>query len=149
MTTDREDPITLTSTLCPDCADPRRNGKKRWHAEGFDFTLIRNAIPLGEDSIVSIPWALTVEKDGDLVYTVQIEKDDLRILSSLTGESVRTLQSDYGVRGFYSLERVSMYGNGSKETLGEGCPQGDDEIETYLLDAALDSLDIVDELEEE
>ena len=113
------------------------------------FKLLKNPIPVGEDSIVEIVWALVAEINGDVVYSIQIERDDLRILSSLTGESLRVLQEDYGIRGFFSPMKVTMYGSDTRESLGEYMGgKSEDEIVGYLLDAALDSLDVIEGPEE-
>ena len=113
------------------------------------FTLLKDPLPIGEDSIVQIMWALKAEIGTDAVYSIQIERDDLRILSSLTGESLRVLQEDYGIKGFFSPMSVIMYGSGIREALGEYTGgKREEEITAFLLDSALDSLDIVDDLEE-
>ena len=148
MTIDRENISPIDRTLSPNIAG---KGKeiKRWKSEDVVFKLLKNPIPVGEDSIVEIVWALVAEIDGDVVYSIQMERDDLRILSSLTGESLRVLQEDYGIRGFFSPIKVTMYGSGTRESLGEYLGgKSDDEIIGYLLDAALDSLDVIEDPEE-
>ena len=148
MTIDRENISPIDRTLSPNIAG---TGKeiKRWKSEDVVFKLLKNPIPVGEDSIVEIVWALVAEINGDVVYSIQIERDDLRILSSLTGESLRVLQEDYGIRGFFSPMKVTMYGSDTRESLGEYIGgKSEDEIVGYLLDAALDSLDVIEDPEE-
>ena len=148
MTIDRENISPIDRTLSPNIAG---KGKeiKRWKSEDVVFKLLKNPIPVGEDSIVEIVWALVAEIYGNVVYSIQMERDDLRILSSLTGESLRVLQEDYGIRGFFSPMKVTMYGSGTRESLGEYLGvKSDDEIIGYLLDAALDSLDVIEDPEE-
>ena len=111
MTIDRENPKPLDRSLSPNIASKGR-AVKRWKSEDVVFSLLRNPMPIGEDSIVEIVWALTAEIGGVVVYSIQIERDDLRILSSLTGESVRVLQEDYGIKGFFSPMKVTVYGSG-------------------------------------
>ena len=148
MTIDRDNMSPIDRTLSPNIAGRGRE-IKRWKSEDVVFKLLKNPIPVGEDSIVEIVWALVAEIDGDVVYSIQIERDDLRILSSLTGESLRVLQEDYGIRGFFSPMKVTMYGSGTRESLGEYLGgKSDDEIIGYLLDAALDSLDVIEDPEE-
>ena len=148
MTIDRDNISPIDRTLSPNIAGKGRE-IKRWKSEDVVFRLLKNPIPVGEDSIVEIVWALAAEIDGDVVYSIQMERDDLRILSSLTGESLRVLQEDYGIRGFFSPMKVNMYGSGTRESLGEYLGgKSDDEIIGYLLDAALDSLDVIEDPEE-
>lgn len=148
MTIDRDNISPIDRTLSPNIAGKGRE-IKRWKSEDVVFRILKNPIPVGEDSIVEIVWALVAEIDGDVVYSIQMERDDLRILSSLTGESLRVLQEDYGIRGFFSPMKVTMYGSGTRESLGEYLGgKSDDEIIGYLLDAALDSLDVIEDPEE-
>ena len=148
MTINRSEITALGRDVSPNIAG-RGRAIKRWKAEGIVFSLMKNPIPMGEDSIVEIVWALQAEIDGVLVYSVQIERDDLRILSSLTGESVRVLQEDYGIKGFFSPMKVTMYGDGIRENLGDYMGgKSEEEIRDYLLDAALDSLDVAEDPEE-
>lgn len=148
MTIDREFITPIGSSLSPNIAGKGRV-IKRWKSEGVVFTLLKDPLPIGEDSIVQIMWALKAEIGADVVYSIQIERDDLRILSSLTGESLRVLQEDYGIKGFFSPMSVIMYGSGIREALGEYTGgKREEEITAFLLDSALDSLDIVDDLEE-
>ena len=148
MTIDRDNMSPIDRTLSPNIAGRGRE-IKRWKSEDVVFKLLKNPIPVGEDSIVEIVWALVAEINGNVVYSIQMEKDDLRILSSLTGESLRVLQEDYGIRGFFSPMKVTMYGSGTRESLGEYLGgKSDDEIIGYLLDAALDSLDVIEDPEE-
>lgn len=148
MTIDRDNISPIDRTLSPNIAGKGRE-IKRWKSEDVVFRLLKNPIPVGEDSIVEIVWALVAEIDGDVVYSIQMERDDLRILSSLTGESLRVLQEDYGIRGFFSPMKVTMYGSGTRESLGEYLGgKSDEEIIGYLLDAALDSLDVIEDPEE-
>ena len=148
MTIHRDNISPIDRTPSPNIAGKGRE-IKRWKSEDVVFRLLKNPIPVGEDSIVEIVWALVAEIDGDVVYSIQMERDDLRILSSLTGESLRVLQEDYGIRGFFSPIKVTMYGSGTRESLGEYLGgKSDDEIIGYLLDAALDSLDVIEDPEE-
>ena len=148
MTIDREFITPIGSSLSPNIAGKGRV-IKRWKSEGVVFTLLKDPLPIGEDSIVQIMWALKAEIGTDTVYSIQIERDDLRILSSLTGESLRVLQEDYGIRGFFSPMKVTMYGSDTRESLGEYMGgKSEDEIVGYLLDAALDSLDVIEDPEE-
>ena len=148
MTIDRDNMSPIDRTLSPNIAGRGRE-IKRWKSEDVVFKLLKNPIPVGEDSIVEIIWALVAEINGNVVYSIQMERDDLRILSSLTGESLRVLQEDYGIRGFFSPMKVTMYGSGTRESLGEYLGgKSDDEIIGYLLDAALDSLDVIEDPEE-
>ena len=148
MTIDSDNMSPIDRTLSPNIAGRGRE-IKRWKSEDVVFKLLKNPIPVGEDSIVEIVWALVAEINGNVVYSIQMERDDLRILSSLTGESLRVLQEDYGIRGFFSPIKVTMYGSGTRESLGEYLGgKSDDEIIGYLLDAALDSLDVIEDPEE-
>lgn len=147
MTVDRALSSSIGLFLSPNIVDSKRGRIKQWKCEDLDFYLIRDGFPLGENSIVQVPYALCVEKDDKLIFSIQIEREDLRILSSMTGESLRELQSDYGVKGFLSKETVSMYGDDKRESLGSFDFQSfsNEAIVDYLLDAALDSLECEEE----
>ncbi|MGN1164708.1 MAG: hypothetical protein ACI4S4_07900 [Candidatus Ornithospirochaeta sp.] len=148
MTIERDDWSPIGRSLSPNIADGSRNRTKTWKCEDVVLVLLKNAIPLGEDSIVSIPWALLAQKDGETIYSVQIEREDLRILSYLTGESLRSLQEDYGTKGFLASSQCVMYGGGMRENIGPFTLEGEEESVSYLIDAALDSLDLVESPEE-
>lgn len=136
----------ITAELSPNIPDPEKAVIKTYHAEGLEIRLIRNGVPISDKSIVTIPWAMAVLYNGEYLYAISLERDDLRILSSFTGESVKELQADYGVRGFFTEPHVSMYGDDQHDDLGSYTDGKDDEsIKAYLLDAVLDSFDIVED----
>ena len=148
MTIEREEWSPIGLLLSPNIADKGKNRIRTWKCGDVTLVLLKDAIPLGEDSIVRIPWALVAEAEGEAVYSVQIEREDLRILSYLTGESLRTLQEDYGTKGFLGESQCVMYGGGMRESIGPFSLKEEEEIVSYLLDAALDSLDLVESPEE-
>lgn len=136
----------ITAELSPNIPDPEKSVLKTFRAEGLEIRLIKNGIPISDKSIVVIPWAMAVLYEGEYIYAISLEKEDLRILASFTGESLKDLQADYGVRGFYTSLRVSMYGDDLHEDIGPYTDgKGDQEVENYLMDAVLDSFDVIED----
>ena len=61
----------IDRTLSPNIAGRGRE-IKRWKSEDVVFKLLKNPIPVGEDSIVEIVWALVAEINGNVVYSIQM-----------------------------------------------------------------------------
>ena len=81
---------------------------------------------------------------------MSIEREDLRIVSHLTGESVKLLAEEYGIRGYLTNPVLVIYRDGEKERVGEiTISLKQDDTEAYLLEAFLDSFDIPDDEIEE
>lgn len=119
---------------------------KRFKLEGMDLHFIKNAIPRNPQSVVSITYAMTVENDGEYIYAISLEKEDLRVLSSMLGVSVKELQQDYGTKGFFGQEHVVMYGDGRREDIGPYSGAMDEEsVLKYFLDAIYDSFDTIED----
>ena len=65
------------------------------------------------------------------------------------GTSLKELQADYGVKGFYGPMHISLYGEGGKESLGEYLGEKDDDsVIEFLLSLVLDTFDEIAEPEE-
>ena len=95
-----------------------------------------------ESAVIDVPLAATAHIDGRYLFEAGFERDDLRAMAPLMGASLKELQADYGVKGFYGPEHVSLYGGGIKESLGEYQGSGkEDDIIRFLLSLVLDSLD--------
>ena len=130
----------------PNIPMPEKGVIKRYELEGMELHFIKNALPKNPQSVVSITYAMTVENDGEYIYAISLEKEDLRVLSSMLGVSVKELQQDYGTKGFFGQEHVVMYGDGRREDLGPYSGAIDEEaILNYFLDAIYDSFDTVED----
>lgn len=122
---------------------------KRFTLEGMELAFHKNGIPSGQDSVVSIGYALTVKDDGEYIYAISLEREDLRVLASMLGISVKELQADYGTKSFYGSYRIVMYGNDRKEDIGAYPGEMDEAaILSYFLEAVYDSFDTIEDAEE-
>ena len=67
-------------------------------------------------------------------------------MSPMIGIPLRELQEEYGVKGFYGEPKISLYGEGEKESLGvyQGV-NDEEEIIRFLLSVALDTVDEIAE----
>ncbi len=148
MILDRNDAESIVGTF-PTVPDPDSAVVRVYTAGGLEMRYHRNAELLGSDVVIAAPYSLTVHYDGRYVFAVSIERDDLRAISPLIGVPLRELQEEYGVKGFYGEPKISLYGDGEKESLGVYQGMNDEEeIIRFLLSVALDSLDELAEPEE-
>ena len=85
---------------------------------GLDLIFMKNPASLGDDSMVSISHSVAALRDGNMIFSASLESLDLRALSSALGESVKSLQNEYGIKGYFTPSRIILYGNGEKEDLG-------------------------------
>ncbi len=137
----------LDSTSFPNAPNPNSNVIKKLVVEELELALLKNPIALGLSPIVAISYALVaMNKEGEYIYAVSVESLDLREMSNLIGVSVKQLQQEEGVKGFFTKPHIVMYGDGKKEDLGI-YPKaiGEDTILEDLLEYAFDSLDILEE----
>lgn len=132
----------------PNAADPDSYAFKRYSAEGLDVRFMRMPKPLSDTSLVSIEYSLAALYKGEYIYSVAIEHEDLRELSSYLGVSVKELQNDYQTKGFFTPSHIVAYGDGKKEDLGLITAKDESAIFQILSDTLLDSLDIIEELKE-
>ena len=122
---------------------------RRFRLEGMDLCFMRNPIPMNPQSVVSISYAMKVENDGEYLYAISLEKEDLRVLSSMLGIPVKELQMDYSTKGFFGPEHIVMYGDERRDDLGPYSGAKDEEsILNYFLEAVYDSFDTAEDAEE-
>ena len=137
----------IDPSLFPNAPAPNSNIIKRFIADGIKLALEQNPSCIGLSPIVDVPFALVaLNEDDEYIYSVSIEKIDLRILSSLIGVSVKQLQEEEGVKGFFTSPHIVMYGDGKREDLGVF--PGTISIDTIadsLMEYALDSLDLIED----
>ena len=113
-----------------------------YKAGDLEIRYHRNAESTGSDVMIAIPYSVSVHYDGEYIFAASIERDDLRAISPMIGVPIRELQEEYGVKGFYGEPKVSLYGNGEKESLGvyQGM-NNEEEIIDFLLSLVLDTFD--------
>ncbi len=138
----------IDKAALPNAADPNSYAVKRYSAEGLDVRFMRMPRCLSDTSIVSIEYSLAALYNGEYIYCVSVEHEDLRDLASFLGESVKALQNDYGTKGFFTPSHIVAYGDGRKEDLGLITAKDESAIFQILSDTLLDSLDIIEELKE-
>lgn len=133
----------------PNIPTPNKGVIKRFKLEGMELSFMRNAIPQNPQSVVSISYSMIVENEGDMLYAISLEKEDLRVLSSMLGVSVKELQQDYGTKGFFGPDHIVMYGDERREDLGLYAGEKSEEaILNYFLEAVYDSFDSAEDAEE-
>lgn len=122
---------------------------KRYKAGDIEIRIHRRPELSSESAVIDVPIAATAHIDGRYLFEAGLERDDLRAMAPLMGTSLKELQADYGVKGFYGPMHISMYGDGIKESLGEY--HGTDSEEgmiSFLLSIVLDTFDEIAEPEE-
>ena len=116
--------------------------KARYSFDDMEIRYHRGPELKGDDVMIYTPFSMTVYYNGKCIFAASIEEDDLRALSPMLGESIRDLQAEYGVRGFYGNPMISLYGNGEKESLGHYLGTEDEEaVMEFLLSLVYDSFD--------
>ncbi len=149
MTVDRLTSSILSSSVSQNIPSPEEGIVKTVLSDGIEIRIIRGGIPLGQNSAVMIEWAACALREGDYIASVSVERDDLRIISRMTGTSLKTLEKEYGVRGYLLCPRVVLYGEGKAENLGTvSLPCGEEDIRSYLLETILDMLGEAEEWDE-
>lgn len=122
--------------------------KSRYMLDGMEIRYHRGPELRGDDVMIFTPYAVTVHYKDKCIFSASIEEDDLRSLSSMLGESIKELQAEYGVRGFYGKPMISLYGNGEKESLGHYLgSENEDDVISFLLSLVYDTFDTVSDAE--
>lgn len=141
MILDRKECESIVGSF-PTIPDENSAVAKRYQVGDLEVRYHRNGEAIGSDVMIAIPYSLSVHWNGKYIFAVSIERDDLRAISPMIGVPLRELQEEYGVKGFYGDPKVSLYGNGEKESLGDY--QGmnkEEEIIDFLLSVVLDTFD--------
>lgn len=149
MILDRFTEEILTPDISQNIPHPDKGVIEKRNVEEIEIRLIKDGVPSGFNSVVTIPWALCALRDGKYIFAVSIEREDLREISHMTGMSVKTLLSEYGVRNYLLDPVLVMYGGGEREELGRFTLSSDEEgVKRYLFEALLEALDLVEEDDE-
>lgn len=151
MILDKDTASVLTVKDWPTLADIRTGVVKRDRDEetGLDLIFMKNPSSLGDDSMVAISHSVAALRDGMMIFSASLESLDLRSLSSALGESVKSLQSEYGIRGYLTPARITLYGNGEKEDIGVYLGgKSDEEVFDFLQSLFEDSFVEVEEGED-
>ncbi len=145
MILDRNEAMDIEMTF-PTIPNPDSAVVRVYTAGGLEMRYHRNAELMGSDVVIASPYSLTVHFNGRYIFAVSIERDDLRTMSPMIGIPLRELQEEYGVKGFYGEPKISLYGEGEKESLGvyQGV-NDEEEIIRFLLSVALDTVDEIAE----
>lgn len=116
------------------------------------------------DDLVAIEWAASILRKKahapkkihkpmdayELVLSISIDQEDLRALADTSGTDLRELQEEYGTKGYFGPLHCKVYSADEYEDLGvyEGANTLED-VRQFLLDTVCDTLDILDEPEEQ
>lgn len=149
MILDRFTEEILTPDISQNIPNPDKGVIEKRNVEGIEIRLIKDGVPSGFNSVVTIPWALCALRDGMYIFAVSVEREDLREISRMTGMSVKTLLSEYGVKNYLLEPVLVMYGGGEREELGRfTLPLDEEGVKRYLNEALLDALDLIEEGDE-
>ena len=119
---------------------------RRYRAGKMEVRIHRSPSYKAENSFVMIEWAATSWYQGRCLFTVNLQRDDLRSLAPHFGVSLKELQGDYGVKGCYGPLMITLYSSVSKESLGEYLGAKDAEtVIDFLLSIVLDTFDEPDD----
>ena len=142
MIIDRNNAPFVSESGFDSVPDPDSAVVARYAAADLEIRYQRGASALSPLSVVYIPHSVSVLCNGRYIFAAAVECDDLRAMAPLMGISLKSLQADYGVKGFYGEKRVMLYGNGEREMLGPYYGgEGEEEIVSFLLSLVLDSFD--------
>lgn len=115
---------------------------RRYRAGKLEIRIHKNPGYEAENAFVRIEWAATAWHKGRCLFSADLQRDDLRALSSELGISLKELQADYGVKGFYGPETIGLYSSEAKESLGPYLGAQDEEtVIDFLVDIVLDTFD--------
>ncbi len=146
MILDRFTEEILTPDISQNIPRPDKGVIGKRTVEGIEIRLLKNGVPSGFNSVVTIPWALCALRDGKYIFAVSVEREDLREISRMTGMSVKTLLSEYGVKNYLLDPVLVMYGEGEREELGRfTLPLDEDGVKKYLNEALLEALDLIED----
>ncbi len=135
----------LSSSLSQNIPSPDKGVVEIRNVEGTEIRIIKNGVPLGYNSVVSIPYAVAAIKNGKYIYVFAVERDDLRAISHFSGVAVKTLSEEYGVKGYLLEPRGVIYYQDEVENIGViNLSQSEDSIIAFLYETALESLDLID-----
>lgn len=138
--------VELSAALNQNIPSPDKGVTERREIEGVDVRFIRNGEPLGANSVVQIPWAVAAIKDGKYIYALSVEREDLRAISYYSGVPVKKLLEEYGTKDYLLDARLMMYYGGECENIGAvNINQSGESIQSYLLEALLETLDLIDD----
>ncbi len=117
-----------------------------WQIGSLVAILYKNPPTRWEESLVAIPFSLVVRRCGETILVVSLEMEDLRSLALHFGCSLRQLQEEYQTKGSFGPVYAYRYAGEQREALGPYAGTlGDEEATAFLLEAALDIFDLVDE----
>ena len=146
MLLDKDTNEILDASINSNIPNPGKGVVETKTVEGIEIRFLRSAEPLGFNSVFVLPYAVAALRDGKYICAAAIEREDLRALSGMLGVSLKSLQEDYGTKGYLLDPQVTIHGGGTSETLGRYTLSMDEEtVKAYLYETILDVLDIVDE----
>lgn len=138
--------IVLNAEINQNIPSPVRGVMDTRSVEGVEIRLIKDGVPLGANSVVAIPWAAAAIRNGKYVCALSVEREDLRMISLFSGIAVKTLEAEYGVRGYLLDANLMLYMNGELENLGVfNIEQDEESIKAFLYESLLETLDLIDE----
>ncbi len=114
----------------------------------YELKLLKNPLTLSGENLVAIEYSMIVKVDGDIILALNLEKDDLRALSSSFGCSLREIQEDYKTKSNYGPLHCVLYSHEEKEDMGQYTGEMDlMTLRIFFMDILLDTLDCFDEVE--
>lgn len=119
----------------------------RWRAGEVDIRLLSCPQTYSLEDLIYVQCALVASVNGKDKVCVSLELENLRAISVKSGESLRSLQKDYGTKGYLVSPRIMVYAAGEREDYGNYADAlSEDELVPLLLDILLDVIDSGDDL---
>jgi hypothetical protein len=119
-----------------------------YKAGDYELIMLRNPVTISNESLVAIEYSMIVKLNGNNVLTVNLEKDDLRALSSSFGCKLKDMQEEYDTKSNYGPIHTVLYSYEDKEDLGVYNGETDlMSIKMFFIELLMDTLDCDEELE--
>lgn len=96
-----------------------KNVVKRYKADEYEVLIQKDSQTYSSDDLVFSLYSLIATYKGQIKMVVSIEVIDLRVMSILLGESLKSLQAEHDTKGMYSKPHTVVYLNDEREDLGE------------------------------
>lgn len=119
---------------------------QHWQIGTLEGVLYKNPPTRSAESLVALPYSLVIKREMRPILVISLEMEDLRSLALSFGCSLRQLQEEYQTKGVFGPVYGYLYTTEKRETLGPYTASlTDEEATAFLLEAALDIFDLVDE----
>ncbi len=114
----------------------------------YELKMFKTPSTLSGENLVYIEYSMVAKLNGKTVLAVNLEKDDLRSLSSSFGCSLKEMQEEYKTKSNYGPLHCVLYSYGEKEDMGTYTGETDlMNMRIFFMEILLDTLDSLDDVE--